>query len=136
MASWSPDGKQLVAETTCGKHPPALCIYDVATGEARFLAWGYSPLWSPDGKQIAFGLNSQVCVIKVDGSDQRCLTEKQENNIITLHSWSPTGNRMLFSRAFSPDPNGNDFRFEFDTFILDVQSASVKRWFEGGMIKR
>lgn len=135
-ASWSPDGKQLVAETTCGKHPPTLCIYDTATGEARVLGYGHSPLWSPDGKQIAYWYNSQVCVIKPDGADQQCLTEKQENNIVTLHSWSPDGKRLLFSRAFSPDPNGNAFTFEFDTFILDVQRATVKRWFEGGMIKR
>lgn len=134
--SWSPDGKQIAVETTCENNPPGLCIYDAANGEATFLGLGHAPLWSPDGKQIAFWLNSQVCIMNADGTAQQCLTEKQENNIIMLHQWSPDGKRLLFSRAFAPSPNGTDFRFEFDTFILDVQRETVRRWFDASLIKK
>ena len=52
------------------------------------------PLWSPDGRRIAFVSNwRQVYVMNADGSGQRRLTQDG-----TQPSWSPDGQKIAFAR--------------------------------------
>ena len=54
-----------------------------------------NPVWSPDGRRIAFESNWQVNVMNADGSGQRADAQRGAQ----LHpAWSPDGQRIAFER--------------------------------------
>ena len=55
------------------------------------------PVWSPDGRRIAFVRNWQVWVMNADGSGQRRLTRNGARNFDPV--WSPDGQRIAFERG-------------------------------------
>ena len=54
------------------------------------------PVWSPDGRRIAFVSNWQVWVMNADGSGERRLTRNGARNFAP--AWSPDGQRIAFER--------------------------------------
>jgi hypothetical protein len=71
-----------------------------ATALTRSPGWYVGPLWSPDGRTIAFSLMRKdtrkwtIAVIGVAGGDPRLLTNTGGNDIVA--SWSPDGTRLIF----------------------------------------
>jgi len=55
-----------------------------------------NPVWSPDGRRIAFESHWQVYVMNADGSGQRRLTRNGARNFAP--AWSPDGQRIAFER--------------------------------------
>jgi TolB protein len=55
-----------------------------------------NPVWSPDGRRIAFENNWQVNVMNADGSGQRRLTRNGARNFAP--AWSPDGQKIAFER--------------------------------------
>jgi len=94
----SPDGQHVAYS-----HGGDLWVADVASGEARQLTShpGYdtSPLWSPDGKQIAFAGNRHgnfdTFVIAASGGSPQRLTWHSESE--SLHSWIGNDGLLLGS---------------------------------------
>lgn len=61
-----------------------------------------SPVWSPDGSQIAYAdYDGRVRVIASDGSDTRTLTNLSDAEIFGL-AWSPDGRRLGFAAKERP----------------------------------
>ena len=55
------------------------------------------PIWSPDGRAIAYGCYApdvQICVVKLDGTGMNVLTNENTNG---SPSWSPDGHWIAFS---------------------------------------
>ena len=52
------------------------------------------PVWSPDGRKIAFVSNWQVYVMNADGSGKRRLTHNGGQNVAP--AWSPDGRKIAF----------------------------------------
>jgi TolB protein len=53
-----------------------------------------NPVWSPDGRRIAFESNWQLWVMNADGSGQLRLTRTRTRNLAP--SWSPDGRKIAF----------------------------------------
>ena len=117
--AWSPDGRTIAfaQDTTENREvrddaSPGLFLYSLADSSTRPLATGFAqssdPVWSPDGRSIAFtcskgrGEESDVCVVPASGGTARNLTGdwSLDPNGIT---WSADGKTLYFSA----ETNGN-----------------------------
>ena len=101
--SWSPDGGKLYfLRNRRGRND--LAVYDLATEKEHRLSAGLrarDPHVSPDGKRIAFTRlddgNANLCLIDVDGTGLRQLTDFEDGAQIYGPRWSPDGEWLLFS---------------------------------------
>ena len=79
----------------------------------------YKPVWSPDGKQIAFHSDRSgsfnIYVMNADGSDVRRLTDSKRNDIAP--AWSPDGKQI----AFASDRGGS-----YDIFIVSAAGGDAQ----------
>jgi hypothetical protein len=106
--------------------PPQICVRDVKTGQATPLTselkFGLidQPVWSGDGRQIAFTAGSdwrvtgqydhQLYVVNADGSELRQVTHKNKGNA-TFPAWSPDGRWIAYNNGCAlwiARPNGLD----------------------------
>ncbi|MBX9681945.1 MAG: PDZ domain-containing protein [Gemmataceae bacterium] len=100
----SPDGKTIVFSWLGD-----LWLVEATGGKARLLTMherhDFSPVFSPDGKSIAFASNRHgnydVFVISADGGRPTRLTFDSADDLPT--GWSPDGNHILFSSSRSTD---------------------------------
>lgn len=99
--SFSPDGGSIVfsSERSGGSQ---IYLQDLASGTAQRLtfqgAFNFDPVFSPDGKSVAFvgrEGNFDIFVVNLEGRNLRRITQGQGNN--EDPSWSPDGRYLLFS---------------------------------------
>jgi Tol biopolymer transport system component len=74
----------------------------------------YTPVWSPDGRQIAFGVSldgdPEIYVMNADGSNQTNLTTNPGYDAYPV--WSPDGHRIVF--VSDRDGNGEIYVMNAD----------------------
>ncbi len=69
-------------------------VIDPDSGERqRILGFGNLPDWSPDGSQVAFVRNGQICTADADGSNPKQLTSAGANY---YPDWSPNGELIAY----------------------------------------
>ena len=131
--SWTPDSAKVTYCTDDDLKPPkknASEIYtiDVATKKVvKLIAGGVNtfPVWSPDGKQLAFRrmigeMNSEVFVANADGSNAHNVTKHPAFD--GWPAWSPDGKRIAFAsnrrsayEIYVMKPDGSDVRLVANT---------------------
>jgi Tol biopolymer transport system component len=94
----SPDGNR-VAMWIHRPEGPDMWLVDAATGEAdRFTfgaGWEWTPVWSPDGRRIAYAGEREIFVEEIGaGSDPARLRERPHE--MWLMSWSRDGRWLAF----------------------------------------
>ena len=100
----SPDGEQMALDlaSTTGDAARDIWIYDVERGARTRLTLegGAHPVWTPDGKQVAFAISSVGLFWRpVDGS-REAESLLMDERVWMGNSWSPDGNLLAFtSRA-------------------------------------
>lgn len=122
--NFSTDGRLAFAKYVGGKS--AIYVSDgTGTGAKRvsFGVWDTAPLWSPDGKWIAFtrdaGGHSDAVIIPSDSGPERIVggTSADEGS----NAWMPDGSGMLFWRGTAKG---------FETWIYNLAAGTSAKLFE------
>ncbi len=97
--AWSPVGDKIAFVSRRDGNLEIYVINPDGSGQRRLTrntVGDSHPVWSPDGRRIAFESNWQVWVMNADGSGQRRLTRNGARNFAP--AWSPDGRRIAFER--------------------------------------
>ncbi len=121
---FSKDGRLAFAKYVDGKS--AIYVTDGAGKDARrvsFGIWDTAPLWSPDGKWIAFsrdaGGHSDAVIVPSDSGPERVVggTSADEGS----NAWLPDGSGILFSRGTARG---------LETWTYNIAAGSSAKLFE------
>jgi hypothetical protein len=105
---WSPDGRRLYYAKNTHNNPHwslqhDIYALDLATGDEARITRGRratSPAVSPDGKSIAYVVNSDgttnLVIADIDGGNERPLTHYTQGEQVYNPKWNPAGDRIVF----------------------------------------
>ncbi len=107
-ASWSPDGKQIAFISDMDGEEEIYRIDQGGSGKPEQLTDGgqamrYPPVWSPDGRHLAFSdKDGKLYVLEVQSKKLEEIADEARGQIHD-HAWSPDGGHLAFSMS---DPSG------------------------------
>ena len=123
--AWSPVGDKIAFVSRRDGNLEIYVINSDGSGQRRLTrntVGDSHPVWSPDGRRIAFVSKSQVYVMNADGSGQRRLTRNGARNFAP--AWSPDGQRIAFERRVGREKYGRcDWCGKAVTFQVYVMNA-------------
>ncbi len=88
----------------------------------------YTPVWSPDSKQIAFRWDQRddilprIFVMNADGTDVRQLTDNIINIWHDSPDWSPDGTQIVFSETVIGSDRGDQ-----EVFVINADGTGVRQ---------
>ena len=113
----SRDGKKLVG----GDQDGNLIVFDFAQGTSTRIAFsphsGQDPIWSPDGRYVAYFNGSGICRKPADGAGREEMLLLVHNTLTVPKSWSPDGKYILYAQV---DPGSGA-----DLFVLPVETEGA-----------
>ena len=127
LGGWSPDGKRLVYYSASVTRSLAwTCIIDVDGSDLRVLSsdpkgWDVEPVWSPDGRRIAFRSHRdgppEIYLRDLETGAERNLTNNPAADVEP--EWSPDGNWIAFASMRDS--------LNFDIYIMRADGSDVRR---------
>ncbi|MBW7932955.1 MAG: AAA family ATPase [Gemmatimonadaceae bacterium] len=138
--SWSPDAQSVAFATSRWSElrHHAIAMLDVRTGAVRRVSRGVDrerlPQWSPDGSRLAFvrspldGRPTEVCIVDVDGHDERCTALAREE-APDLLGWSNPKSLVVSLGRVERDPVivavAPDSAWRRDTLVVGAWETSL-----------
>src|ERR1700737_4071970 len=133
-ASWSPDGARIVFISEVDEGANIFVMDNSGCHLVRLTnhaTHDNGPVWSPDGRFIAFSSThpvsqvSEIYRMKADGTDQRMLTH---DGAFAIHpAWSPDGRRLMFSTPRDSKVPSFDKADVWQTWIIDADGKNPRR---------
>jgi|GEM_PF-5522618 len=97
-AAWSPDGTRVAYIE--GSPLPRLHVLRLRDGRDIVIARGRGPVWSPNGRQLAFLWRDRtVAVINADGTHVHVLDPAATDAYVFGVAWSPSGHWIAYRRS-------------------------------------
>jgi Tol biopolymer transport system component len=146
--AWSPDGRR-IAFASGRDGNPAIYVMNADGGGQRKLtrnsarctnacpaagARDSNPVWSPDGRRIAYVSKWQVYVMNADGSGQRRLTRNGARNVAP--AWSPDGRRIAFERRVGREKYGRcdgcGRAVTFQVYVMNADGSEARMLAQDG----
>jgi len=123
----SPDGQHILFEQAGKQELVSLYLMDADGKNPTRLDNGYSALWSPDGKLIAFGAYRDpkvgVYVMNADGTNEHLVSNTGSEPL----AWTPDSQQIAFIATYSPTRrNPGLFLVNFDGTKEHVLALSQK----------
>jgi tricorn protease len=122
-ASFSPDGKKLVYVTDATHEESIRTIDSWGRGEAKTVkpagesGWNFPPIWSPDGKWVAYADQSYTLyIVSAEGGSPKKVDQGSDGEIRS-YSWSPDGRWLAYAK-----PLRNQYG---SIYIYDVKDGSI-----------
>jgi Tol biopolymer transport system component len=97
--AWSPDGSRIAIDPFPG---PTITVVSVSDGRATTLAAGQFPLWTPDGRSIAYetaGVNGAdaIDLVNGDGSGDHALVGRSASGLPEWPAiWTVDGSQLIY----------------------------------------
>ena len=133
--TWSPDGTQVVIESTGSEFDQTLTLMAADGSEATPLGAGSGAAWSPDGEWLAFSNHTAGTLIVIDPDGRRFDLTVNDHGAPDALAWSPDST-MLALVAISCDGCPTDEPLMGDIprgiYLFTPPMGSVDRVVEGG----
>ncbi len=116
--SWSPDSEKIVFFGTKGEYQGDIWTISVKNGALTKVTddpiFEFNPLWSPDGKTIAYNKSrSEIWAVSPDGGNPQKIIDVRRGSPV---AWSPDSNWLLF---LAPEMKYRLYRFA-DGRVFDI----------------
>jgi Tol biopolymer transport system component len=136
--AWSPAGRAIafVGQRDRGGDKMEIYVVNADGSGKRQLTHNTvrdsNPVWSPDGRRIAFENKWQIWVMNADGSGKRQLTRTGPHNFNPV--WSSDGTMIAFERGTRQrDPcSGCPGSWGFGVYVMNADGSHQKRLAQAG----
>jgi Tol biopolymer transport system component len=139
--AWSPRGNKIAFVSLRDGNLEIYVMNTDGSGQRRLTrntVRDGNPVWSPDGRRIAFESNWQVYVMNADGSGQRRLTRNGGRNL--RPTWSPDGQRIAFERRLGRHQSGRcsgcGGALAFEVHVMKADGSEQRRLTRNGVRNR
>jgi Tol biopolymer transport system component len=116
--AWSPEGSRL-AFTSVVNGKIVIGVVGINGGNPKPIIMGYSPQWSPDGKQLLFRHDSEkapsvtsICIANADGTQPRKVLDGESADFGLI--WFPDGKSIVFASKRENKNQSEIFRINAD----------------------